>query len=132
MSEAQEAPVQEMSGADGASLGATNIEVDGVGRQPSDDTRGSLWDLEIRGVGYCVPRSPGDATLAPGPSGATGPGYPDCSCWAPLVFHPDLSTGGGWRTMRSSRVCRSLPWRDCCMRRWPRPAGTSCVRFSLD
>jgi hypothetical protein len=40
--EVWEAPVQEILGVDGASLGVTSIEVDGVGPQPSDDTRGSL------------------------------------------------------------------------------------------
>jgi hypothetical protein len=39
MSEKQEVLTQEMSGADGVSLGAASVKVDGVGPQPSDDVR---------------------------------------------------------------------------------------------
>jgi hypothetical protein len=74
--EAWEAPVQEMPGADGASLGAASIEVDGTGPIPSDDTEGSLRDLVMRGANIGVARGAalGDVAPAPGPSGATGPG----------------------------------------------------------
>jgi hypothetical protein len=45
-----------MSGADEMSLGATNVELDGVGPQPRDDTGSSLWDLVMHGAGFGVPR----------------------------------------------------------------------------
>jgi hypothetical protein len=47
--------VQEMPGADSASLGATSFEVDGISSQPSDDTRGSLRDLVMREASFGVP-----------------------------------------------------------------------------
>jgi hypothetical protein len=75
--EAWEKAVQEMSGSDGTSLGAVSVEVDGASPRPGDDTRGSLRDLVMRGVGIAVPGSiaPGDATPSPGSSGTShGPG----------------------------------------------------------
>jgi hypothetical protein len=65
--EAREAPVQEMLGANGASLGATSVEVDGAGPHPSDDTRGSLRDLVMRGADIDVPRSAALGNAAPAP-----------------------------------------------------------------
>jgi hypothetical protein len=71
--EAQQAPVpvSEVSGADGASLGAANVEVDGASPQPSDDTESSLQELVMRGSGFSVPRSaaPDDAAPIPGSPG---------------------------------------------------------------
>jgi hypothetical protein len=49
-------PIQEMSGNDGATLGATSVEVDGAGPQPSDDTGGLVRDLVMCGTGISVPR----------------------------------------------------------------------------
>jgi hypothetical protein len=64
--------VSEVSGADGASLGATSIEVDGAGPQPSDDTESSLQELVMRGSSFSVPKSaaPDDAAPTPGSPGA--------------------------------------------------------------
>jgi hypothetical protein len=74
--EAHEAPVQEMLGVDGVSLGAASVKVDGVEPHPSDDTRGSLRDLVMCGASIDVPRSAalGNAALAPGPLGVVGLG----------------------------------------------------------
>jgi hypothetical protein len=65
-----------MLGADGMSLGAASAEVDGADPQPSDDTKGSLWDLVMRGASFGVPRSatPGEAAPAPGSLSAVCPG----------------------------------------------------------
>jgi hypothetical protein len=75
--EAWEKAVQEMSGSDGTSLGAVSVEVDGASPRPGDDTRGSLRDLVMPGIGIAVPGStaPGDTTPSPGSSGTShGPG----------------------------------------------------------
>jgi hypothetical protein len=66
--EAREEPVQEMPGANGASLGAASVEVDGTGPQPSDDTGGSLWHVVMREADIGVPKSAaiGDVAQPPG------------------------------------------------------------------
>jgi hypothetical protein len=70
--------VQEAPGADGTSLGAIGVEVDGASLFPGDGAGGFLKDSVMRGTGISAPRStaPGDATPAPGSSGAAGPGVP--------------------------------------------------------
>jgi hypothetical protein len=67
--------VHEVSGTNGASLGADGIEVDGVGPRPSDDIGGSLGDLVMQGTDLGMPRSttPSDVIPAPGSSGAVSP-----------------------------------------------------------
>jgi hypothetical protein len=74
-SEVLEAPVQEMPSANGALQGAVSVNVDGAGPQPSDYTRGSLWDLVMHGADISVSESaaPGDVAPAPRSSGAAGP-----------------------------------------------------------
>jgi hypothetical protein len=83
-----------MSGADGASLGAVNIEVDGSSPRPGDDIEGSICDLVMRGAGIGVPGSatPGDVTPVLGSSGAAGPGISGlllsvCSNFPPLPIN---------------------------------------------
>jgi hypothetical protein len=73
--EAPEAPAQETLDADHASLGPTNIKVDGADPQPSDDTRGLLQHLVMHGanIGVRGSTTPGDAALAPSSSGTAGP-----------------------------------------------------------
>jgi hypothetical protein len=68
--------VQEMLGANGVSLGARRVEVDGVGPQPSSGTGGLLRDLVTHGDDFSVSRraTVGDAALATGPSSTAGPG----------------------------------------------------------
>jgi hypothetical protein len=88
--EALEAPVQEMLGADGASLGTFSVKVDGANPWTGDDTGGSLYDLVIHGTGLDMLGSAtsGDAIPAPGSSGAGGPrvaGLPLLGC---LSFAP--------------------------------------------
>jgi hypothetical protein len=92
--------VQEILGVDGASLGVTSIEVDGVGPQPSDDTRGSLRDMVMHGAGFGVPMSAalGDAALAPGPLGTMGPGVSGLLLPNSPGLPPRLLTRGGWST----------------------------------
>jgi hypothetical protein len=65
-----------MSGADGASPGVVNVDVDGANPRPDDDAGGSLWGLVMRGVDIGIPRSStlGDATLAHGSLGIVGLG----------------------------------------------------------
>jgi hypothetical protein len=65
-----------MSGADGASPGVVNVDVDGANPRPDDDVGGSLWGLVMRGVDIGIPRSStlGDATLAHGSLGIVGLG----------------------------------------------------------
>jgi hypothetical protein len=117
--EAWEALVQEMSGADGASLDAINLEVDGASPWPGDDVGGSLWDLVMHGaiIGVLGSIALGDATLAPGSSSVVGPGISGLLLLGSPAFHPRLSIGGGRRTTQSSRVRMSLSWRGCCIRR---------------
>jgi hypothetical protein len=65
-----------MSGVDGASQGASSVEMDGADPQLGDDARGLLHDLMRRGVSIDVPESaaPGDAAPTLGSSGTTSPG----------------------------------------------------------
>jgi hypothetical protein len=65
--------VQEMSGDDGALLGAVRIEVDGAIPRPGNDARGSLWDSVMHGASIGAPRSAalGDVTTTPESSGVT-------------------------------------------------------------
>jgi hypothetical protein len=65
-----------MSGADGASPGVVNVDMDGASPRPDDDAGGSLWGLVMRGVDIGIPRSStlGDATLAHGSLGIVGLG----------------------------------------------------------
>jgi hypothetical protein len=116
--ESQEAPVLEMPGADGASLGAASVEVDGASPQPRDDIGSLLRDFMMCGADIGVPGStaPGDAAPAPRPSGIVGLGVSELLLPGSPAFHPRLSTGGGWRRTRSSCVHRSSPRRGCCMR----------------
>jgi hypothetical protein len=53
--------VREVRGADGMSLGAIGVEVDGVGPCPGEDARGSLHDLVMHGADLGMARS-----IAPG------------------------------------------------------------------
>jgi hypothetical protein len=90
----REALVQEMLGADNASLGTISVEVDGASPGLSDDTRVSLCDLVMCGTGLGMLGSvaPGDAIPTPKFSGATGPG---------VVSHPVFKA----KTKCSSHVC---------------------------
>jgi hypothetical protein len=67
--------VREAPGADGTSLGAVSIEVDGACLWLGNDTNGLLCDWVMHNAGIGAPRSvaPGDVTPAPGSSGG-GPG----------------------------------------------------------
>jgi hypothetical protein len=83
--EVRKASVQEMLAADGTSLVASSVEVDGASPEPSDDTGRSLQDLVVRGTGISVPGSaaPCDAAPAPGSLGALGSGV---SGWLLLCY----------------------------------------------
>jgi hypothetical protein len=68
--------VLEEHDANGMSLGAVSVEVDGAGPRSCDDAGGLSRNLVVRGVGLGMPGSaaPGDAIPAPESSGAVGPG----------------------------------------------------------
>jgi hypothetical protein len=93
---AWEVPVQEMLGADGVSLSAVSVEVDGASPRPSDDTGGSLYDLVMcgAGLGMLGRAIPGDVILSPGLSSTVGLG----------VAGPALSGSLGF-------LLRSINWR---------------------
>jgi hypothetical protein len=67
--------VREVMGADGASLGAVSVKVDGAIPRPGDDAGGLLWDWVMHDAGIGAPGGAvsGDATPAPGSSGVAGP-----------------------------------------------------------
>jgi hypothetical protein len=88
--------VLEMWVADGSSLGAVSVEVDGASLRPGDDTGGSLWDLVTRGTGLGMPGSvaPGDTILALVSLGAAGLGVAEL----PLADSPGFALPPiGWR-----------------------------------
>jgi hypothetical protein len=69
-SEVREALVPQLPkipSADGASLSAVSVKVDGSSTWPDDDTGGSLWDLVMCGTntGVAGSAASGDATRAP-------------------------------------------------------------------
>jgi hypothetical protein len=73
---AESAPeVQEALGANGTSLGAVSVEVDGASLQPDDDIGGLLrdWVMFTVGIGAPGTTTSGDAIPAPGSSSAAGP-----------------------------------------------------------
>jgi hypothetical protein len=80
----------EMSSADVLSLIATNVEVDGAGPQPSNDTGGSLRDLVMCGADISLLGSAatGDAAPASGPSSDVGLGVSGLLLPGSLGFPP--------------------------------------------
>jgi hypothetical protein len=108
--------VREPLGADGASLCAVSVRVDGAIPMPGDDARGLFHDWVMSGVGIGAPRStvPDDAAPTPGHLILRARGYLAID-WRQ------------WRTMQHSRAWRLMRWRGCYMRCWLWSAGTSCV-----
>jgi hypothetical protein len=125
--------VREALGADGASLGAIGIEVDGAHPRPGDGTGGLLWDLVLHGANISAPGSaaPGDVIEPLSPQVLRARGYPGCSCCVPPTLRYRLTTRGRWKTMRHSCPRRSLMRRGCCMRQWLSSVRRSCIRFEL-
>jgi hypothetical protein len=102
--------VQEMSGDDGALLGAVSIEVDGAIPQPGNDARGSLWDSVMHGASIGAPRSTalGDVTTTPESSGITDlVGVQIAPARFPQFSTPAyrLKAGGGQRGVRVFACC---------------------------
>jgi hypothetical protein len=129
----QDAHVQEDPGADGASLGIVNVEVDGAGPQPGDDVGGPLHNLVVHGAGLGTPVSttPGTVILALESLGAKGPGTAELFLPG-SPGSPSLPIDWGrQRTMWSSCVHRSPSQRGCCERHWSQSAGTSYIQFGL-
>jgi hypothetical protein len=112
--------VREALGADGASLGAIGIEVDGAHPRPGDGTGGLLWDLVLHGANISAPGSAalGDVIEPLSPQVLQARGY-------------RLRTRGRWKTMQHSCARRSLMRRGCCMRQWLSSVRRSCIRFEL-
>jgi hypothetical protein len=77
-------------GADSASLGAINIEVDGVGPLPCDDAGGFLQDWVMHGddIGSLGSVAPGDVTPTPDSSGTAGLRVSGLLLWGSPGFPP--------------------------------------------
>jgi hypothetical protein len=74
--------VREAPDADGTLLGAVSVEVDGASPWLRDDVGRLSQDWVMCGADIGAPGSTtlGDATPAPGTSGAHTRGYSDCFC----------------------------------------------------
>jgi hypothetical protein len=131
--ESQEAPVLEMPGADGASLGAASVEVDGASPQPSDDIGSLLRDFMMCGADIGVPGStaPGDAAPAPRPSGIAGLGVSELLLPGSPYFPPPPID---WRRVEENVefMCSQVVTTERLLHEvLHRSAGTSRVRFRL-